>query len=89
MLAFIIIKSSEGPGNVGVAKQLMKIPEILEMHNIAGEDCYLAKVRVQDPQSLVQLMRERFSKIPNILSTKTTIVLETLKEDNHLPIPKV
>ena len=88
LLAFIFIKSSEGPGNAAVAKQLSKIPEVLELHHIAGEDCYLVKVRARDPQSLVHLMREKFSKIPNILSTKTTIVLETLKEDNQLPIPK-
>ncbi|MFL5740705.1 MAG: Lrp/AsnC family transcriptional regulator [Flavisolibacter sp.] len=88
LLAFIFIKSSEGPGNAAVAKQLSKIPEVLELHHIAGEDCYLVKIRAQDPQSLVHLMREKFSKIPNILSTKTTIVLETLKEDNQLPIPK-
>jgi Lrp/AsnC family leucine-responsive transcriptional regulator len=88
LLAFIFIKSSEGPGNAGVASQLKKIPEVLELHHIAGEDCYLAKVRAQDPLSLIHLMREKFSKIPNILSTKTTIVLETLKEDNQLPIPK-
>ena len=88
LLAFIFIKSSEGPGNAGVARQLAKIPEVLELHHIAGEDCYIAKVRAQDPLSLIQLMREKFSKIPNILSTKTTIVLETLKEDNQLPIPK-
>jgi Lrp/AsnC family leucine-responsive transcriptional regulator len=88
LLAFIFIKSSEGPGNAAVAKQLSKIPEVLELHHIAGEDCYLVKIRAQDPQSLVHLMREKFSKIPNIISTKTTIVLETLKEDNQLPIPK-
>jgi Lrp/AsnC family transcriptional regulator, leucine-responsive regulatory protein len=88
LLAFIFIKSSEGPGNAGVAKQLAKLPEVLELHHIAGEDCYIAKVRAQDPLSLIHLMREKFSKIPNILSTKTTIVLETLKEDNQLPIPK-
>jgi Lrp/AsnC family transcriptional regulator, leucine-responsive regulatory protein len=88
LLAFIFIKSGEGPGNVGVASQLKKIPEVLELHHIAGEDCYLAKVRAQDPLSLIHLMREKFSRIPNILSTKTTIVLETLKEDNQLPIPK-
>lgn len=88
LLAFIFIKSSEGPGNASVAKQLIKIPEVLELHHIAGEDCYLAKVRTKDPQSLIRLMRERFSKIPNILSTKTTIVLETLKETTQLPIPK-
>ncbi|MCG2614705.1 Lrp/AsnC family transcriptional regulator [Terrimonas sp. NA20] len=88
LLAFIFIKSSEGPGNISVAKQLSKLPEVLELHHIAGEDCYIAKVRARDPQSLAQLMRDKFSKIPGLLSTKTTIVLETLKESNHLPIPK-
>ncbi|PZR24580.1 MAG: Lrp/AsnC family transcriptional regulator [Citrobacter freundii] len=88
LLAFIFIKSSEGPGNISVAKQLSKLPEVLELHHIAGEDCYLAKVRARDPQALAQLMRDKFSKIPGLLSTKTTIVLETMKESNHLPIPK-
>jgi len=87
LLAFIFVKTSEGPGNASVAKQLAKIPEVLELHHIAGEDCYLLKVRTKDPQSLIYLMREKF-KIPNLLSTKTTIVLETLKETNQLPIPK-
>ena len=87
LLAFIFVKSSEGPGNISVAKQLSKIPEVLELHHIAGEDCYLVKVRASDPLALIQLMRTRFS-IPGILSTKTTIVLETLKETNQLPIPK-
>lgn len=87
LLAYIFIKTSEGPGNASVAKLLTRIPEVLELHHIAGEDCYLAKVRAKDPLSLVHLMREKF-KSPNILSTKTTIVLETLKETNQLPIPK-
>ena len=88
LLAFIFIKSSEGPGNASVAKQLATIPEILELHHIAGEDCYLAKVRAKDSLSLVQFMREKFSRIKGIMNTKTTIVLETVKEDNHLPISK-
>jgi Lrp/AsnC family leucine-responsive transcriptional regulator len=87
LLAYIFIKTSEGPGNASVAKQLTKIPDVLELHHIAGEDCYLAKVRAKDPLSLIHLMREKF-KNPNILSTKTTIVLETLKETNQLPIQK-
>ena len=88
LLAFIFIRTSEGPGNIAVAKQLAKIPEVLELHHIAGEDCYLAKVRSSDPQALIHIMREKFSRIRHIISTKTTIVLETLKEDNLLPIPK-
>lgn len=88
LLAFIFIKSSEGPGKAAAAKQLAKLPEVLELHHIAGDDCYIAKVRAKDPLSLVQFMREKFSKIKGILNTKTTIVLETVKEDNYLPITK-
>jgi Lrp/AsnC family leucine-responsive transcriptional regulator len=88
LLAFIFIKSGEGPSDAATAKLIAKIPEVLEVHHVAGDDCYLVKVRTEDPQSLIKLMRERFGKIPNIISTKTTIVLETLKEDNYLPVPK-
>jgi Lrp/AsnC family transcriptional regulator, leucine-responsive regulatory protein len=88
LLAFVSIKSGEGLGDESTARLIAKIPEVLEVHHIAGEDCYLVKIRTQDPQSLIKLMREKFGKIPNIISTKTTIVLETLKEDNYLPVPK-
>lgn len=86
LLAFIFIKSNQGLKNVSVAKDLAKLPEVLELHHIAGEDCYIAKVRVKDPQSLAELMRNKFSKIHGIQSTKTTVVLETVKEENQLPI---
>ncbi|MEP6747232.1 MAG: Lrp/AsnC family transcriptional regulator [Bacteroidota bacterium] len=89
LLAFISIKSGEGLGDASTAKRIAKIPEVLEVHHIAGDDCYLVKIRTEDPQSLIKLMREKFGKIPNIISTKTTIVLETLKEDNYLPVPKL
>lgn len=88
LLAFIFIKSSTGPGNKDVGDQLLKMPEVQELHNIAGEDCYIIKVRATDPQSLAHFMRTRLGKIKGITSTKSTIVLETLKEDNYLPIPK-
>ena len=86
LLAFIFVKSSEGPGDETLAKHLCEIPEVLELHHIAGEDCYLLKIRASDPQSLIKIMRDKFSKFSGILSTKTTIVLETLKETNYLPI---
>jgi len=88
LLAFIFIKATDGlvQGKAGLA--LAKIPQVQEVHHIAGEDCYLVKVRTTDSASLMELMREKFGKIPNILSTRTTIVLETVKEDQKLVIPK-
>jgi Lrp/AsnC family leucine-responsive transcriptional regulator len=87
LLSFVFIKESTPPGDNRVAAQLSNIPEIQELHVIAGEDCLLAKVRTADAQSLITLMREKLGKIDGIISTKTTIVLETIKEKNHLVIP--
>lgn len=84
LLAFISMKSADGMGYDVSAKELAKIPEVQEVHHIAGDYCYLVKVRTEDSASLMKLMRESFSKIPNILSTRTTIVLETVKEEQQL-----
>lgn len=89
LLAFIFIRSSEGfTCSSQTAKSLAKIPEIQEVHHIAGEDCFLVKVRTTDAASLMELMRNSLQKIPNIASTKTTIVLETVKEEQQLVIQK-
>ncbi len=88
LLAFIFIKSADGVGCGTLGKDLADIPEVQEVHNIAGEDCYLVKIRVADAASLMGLMRGSFSKIKSIISTKTTIVLETVKEQQQLVIPK-
>jgi Lrp/AsnC family leucine-responsive transcriptional regulator len=88
MLAFIFMKANDGPGCTETAEALARIPEVQEVHHIAGDDCYLVKVRTYDSSTLVHLMRTSFSKIPNLLSTRTTIVLETVKEQQQLVIPE-
>jgi Lrp/AsnC family leucine-responsive transcriptional regulator len=88
LLAFVFIKAADGLGCNTTAVELARIPEVQEVHHVAGDDCYLVKVRTNDSASLVHLMRTSFSKIPNILSTRTTIVLETVKEQQQLIIPE-
>jgi Lrp/AsnC family leucine-responsive transcriptional regulator len=86
MLAYVFIRSEEGAFRVEVAKQIAEFPEVLEIHNIAGEDCYLAKVIAEDPASLASKMRDNFAKLNERIRTRTTIVLETIKEDRVIPI---
>lgn len=88
LLAFIFIKTNDGFGSSVTGPALAKIPEVQEVHNIAGEDCYLVKVRTADSAALMSLMRNQFASIPTIHSTKTTIVLETVKEEQKLVISK-
>lgn len=87
MLAYVFIKASDGIGCNETASALAVIPEVQEVHHVAGDDCYLVKVRTFDSASLMELMRNSIGKIPNILSTRTTIVLETVKEQQQLVIP--
>ncbi|HWK12426.1 MAG TPA: Lrp/AsnC family transcriptional regulator [Vicinamibacterales bacterium] len=87
MLAFVAVKSEEGPGDDSVAQALAACPEVLEVHHVAGDDCYLLKVRARDAEHIGQLLRHRFGRIPGVRSTRTTIVLETVKETPRLPLP--
>src|SRR4051812_35931562 len=41
MLAFVAVRSEEAPGDDSVSQALAKCPEVLELHHVAGEDCYL------------------------------------------------
>ena len=86
-LAFMFIRTNDRPGAHETAARLVKIPEILELHHVAGEDCYLAKVRVRDAEALGRLLRARLGRISTIASTRTTMVLDTVKESTELPLP--
>lgn len=86
LLAFMFVRSNEIGTHHTVADALVAIPEVLELHHIAGEDCFLVKMRVEDTDHLAKILRERIGNIPSIISTRTTIVFETLKDSCCLPL---
>ena len=84
LTAFVAVRTNQCGGETD--KFLSEIPEVLEVHDVAGEDSYWLKVRVKNTEDLARLLRERLKNVPNVLSTKTTIVLQTIKETTALPI---
>jgi len=86
LLAFLAVRTEDPVGGDATARALAKRPEILEVHHVAGEDCYLVKVRVKDTAALSKLMKE-VGAIRGVRATRTTVVLETTKEVSRLPIP--
>lgn len=54
--------------------------QVVECHDIDGEDCYILKVRTTSAQSLQKLLKT-IRSFPGITRTVTTIALETLKEE--------
>jgi Lrp/AsnC family leucine-responsive transcriptional regulator len=88
LLAFVAVRTEESSSENAIAQLLSNHSEVLEVHHVAGDDCYLIKVRARDAEHLGQMLRTRFARIPGVRSTRTTIVLETVKETSRLPIPK-
>lgn len=86
LLAFVFVRAEEGVWGRSTGEALAAIPQVQEVHHITGEDCYLVKVRAADPEHLGHLLRERFGTIPTVRSTRTTIVLGTVKESGRLPV---
>jgi Lrp/AsnC family leucine-responsive transcriptional regulator len=84
LLAYVFVRTRDLDGEDTTAESLSQIPEVLEAHHIAGEDCFLLKVRVPDARTLGRLLRERIKG--SVSSTRTTIVLETIREGNRLPL---
>jgi len=84
LLAFILVKANGPIVDNKTAKELAKVPEVQEVHIVAGEDCFLVKVRTENPSALSELLRSKIGLIDSIRSTSTTIVLETVKETSDL-----
>lgn len=76
--AFIFARQT-GPLDAKAGKAMRAViarEEILEAHTVAGDDCYLIKVRTDSIQSLNAIVN-RLTGAPLSLTTRTTIVMET------------
>ena len=85
-LAFVLVRVDERLGESFSGERLKEVPGVLEVHHIAGEDCYLLKVRTRDTDALGLLLRERIGAIESVRSTRTTNGLGTVKESASLPL---
>ena len=86
LVAFIFVRAEEKVGSTTIGDSLARVPGVQEVHHVAGEDCYLVKVRAAGTEALGHLLRERFGAIRGITSTRTTVVFTTVKETAKLPL---
>ena len=87
LTAYVFVRADERAGAPDTAERMAEIAEVQEVHHVAGEDCFLAKVRVANPRALGELLQKKFGAIDTIRSTRSTIVLDTVKETGLLPPP--
>ena len=92
LLAFIFVRIDDKDDLLGraesTAEALAALPSVLELHHLAGEDCFLLKVRARDTDDLYRMLRDDFGPFKAIRGTRTTIVLKTVKETTRLPLKR-
>ncbi len=80
LAAFVRVRTQTPEYESAVFERFIQEEEqIVECHDVDGEDCYLLKVRTASTQSLQKLLAT-IRSFPGITRTVTTIALETLKE---------
>jgi Lrp/AsnC family leucine-responsive transcriptional regulator len=83
VLAFISVRHNVRDEEI--SRSVGEMPNVLEVHHIAGEDCLLVKVRCSAPADLEHVL-DRLWSTGGVAATKTTIVLSTYKETVELPL---
>lgn len=82
---FIQIKTTDAVGSSDIGRKLAEIAEVQEVHWTAGEYNYLVKARVSGTDTLARLMK-KFGDIPGVRDSRTTLVLDTIKETQSLSL---
>ena len=81
--AFITVSIDSSKHYQMFMERARETEEILECHSVTGEGSHLIKVRAEDTNTLEKLL-SRIQSWPGVLSTKTSVVLSTIKESTIL-----
>ncbi|MGH7728390.1 MAG: Lrp/AsnC family transcriptional regulator [Vulcanimicrobiaceae bacterium] len=76
LVAFVSVYTTPESGYDAFHRSVAALPEILEIHSVAGEESYLLKVITRSTAHLDDLLT-RMKAVPGIARTKTTVVLST------------
>jgi Lrp/AsnC family leucine-responsive transcriptional regulator len=83
--ALVSLTQREGVEADTIVAELERMPEIEDLWFVAGEETFVAKVRVADLDDLDRSLRT-LRHVPGIVRTRTTVVLSTCFEGRtHVP----
>jgi Lrp/AsnC family leucine-responsive transcriptional regulator len=86
LVAFVLVRIVQGGDDQRLGQTLAAIADVQEVHFIAGDDAYLVKLRVADTAGLNHVVRHCIAVIPEVAATRTSVVLNTIKESSKIPL---
>jgi DNA-binding Lrp family transcriptional regulator len=86
-LAFMGINIEPGFADE-VTEGLLKIDEVLEIHEMHGRFDLILKIRAKDLDQMREIVVNKIRKLPRILETELMTVLKTRKEEQLVSLKK-
>ncbi|MCC2683441.1 MAG: AsnC family transcriptional regulator [Paenibacillaceae bacterium] len=86
MKAFISVSIDQLEHRQLFLQRIAELPEVQECHHVAGDDDYLLKVRCRGTKDLDRIISRELRTLPGVFKTRTTIVLNTFKETQEVPL---
>ena len=72
-----------------LAAALAGVTGVQDVHQVAGDDGYLLKLRVSDNAELGRILAHEICALEGVVSTKTSIVLNTIKESRKIDLERM
>ena len=82
----VILEAHNRKTAIDFMQAMLKIPEVLECHHIAGDEDFLLKVVASSPGEYENFVLEKLTKVGGIEKVKTTFVLSSSKLETALPV---
>lgn len=76
LVAFVSCYTAPDASYDAFTQSLAQMPEVLEVHSVAGEESFVLKVMTRSTAHLDELL-SKLKLVPGMARTKTTIVLST------------
>src|ERR1044072_5998288 len=86
-MAFLGINISPGSADQ-IISDILKIEEVLEMHEMHGKFDLLLKIRAKNLIQMREIVENKICKIPHILESELMTVLKTEKEEQTVSLEK-
>ncbi|MEM6890295.1 MAG: Lrp/AsnC family transcriptional regulator [Pseudomonadota bacterium] len=80
LLAFVFVTDAKPTQGFDTATALSGVTGLEELHKIAGDDCYLLKIRAAGTEELNQIIETEINSVQSVTRVRTTIVLNAVAE---------
>lgn len=89
VIVAVSLRSHTSETNAAFLKAVAELPEIIEVHHVAGDDDFLLKVVAASPRDYEQFVLEKLTAVADLQRVKSTFVLSSPKSTTAIPIPEV